>query len=70
MVDREVKAHRLVDHPNVMPLIDYEIVRKGENTEARMLFPFYQVSDLEMRYLLFDAVLCIFCENTSASGRP
>eukprot|EP00112_Aurelia_sp_Birch-Aquarium-sp1_P018967 Seg4602.1 transcript_id=Seg4602.1/GoldUCD/mRNA.D3Y31 product="Serine/threonine-protein kinase 16" protein_id=Seg4602.1/GoldUCD/D3Y31 len=42
MVDREVKAHRLVDHPNVMPLIDYEVVKKGENTEARMLFPFYQ----------------------------
>ena len=46
MVDREVKAHRLVDHPNVMPLIDYEIVKKGENTEARLLFPFYQVSNL------------------------
>ena len=43
MVDREVKAHRLVDHPHVMPLIDYEVVAKGENREARLLFPFYQV---------------------------
>eukprot|EP00795_Rhopilema_esculentum_P000061 gene61-9670_t len=42
MVDREVTAHRLFDHPNIMPLIDYEIVVKGENREARMLFPFYQ----------------------------
>ena len=43
MVEREVKAHRLVDHPNVMSLVDHEIVVKGENREARMLFPYYKV---------------------------
>lgn len=43
MVEREVKAHRLVDHPNIMPLVDHETVTKGENREARMLFPFFQV---------------------------
>ena len=43
MVEREVKAHRLVDHPNVMPLVDHEVVVKGENREARMLFPYYKV---------------------------
>ena len=43
MVEREIKAHRLVDHPNIMPLVDYEVVVKGENKEARLLFPFYQV---------------------------
>lgn len=42
MVEREVKAHRLVDHPNIMPLVDHETVTKGENREARMLFPFFQ----------------------------
>ena len=48
MVEREVKAHRLVDHSNVMPLIDYEVVVKGENKEARMIFPFYEVYFLHL----------------------
>ena len=43
MVEREVKAHRLVDHPNIMPLVDYEVVVKGENKEARLLFPYFKV---------------------------
>lgn len=43
MVEREVKAHRLANHPNIMPLVDYEVVVKGDNREARLLFPYYQV---------------------------
>ena len=43
MVDREVKAHRQVDHPNVMPLEDFEIVSKGKDREARLLFPYCKV---------------------------
>ena len=46
MVSREVKAHRLVSHPNVMPLVDYEIVAKGDDKEALLLFPYYPVSVL------------------------
>jgi len=47
MVEREVKAHRLVDHPNVMPLVDHEVVVKGENREARMLFPYYKYGSVQ-----------------------
>ena len=43
MIEREVKAHSSVNHPNVMPLIDHEVVVKGENKEARLLFPYHKV---------------------------
>eukprot|EP00794_Sanderia_malayensis_P006786 gene6786-7552_t len=42
MVTREVNAHNMLSHPNVMPLVDYEVVSKGDDKEARLLFPYYK----------------------------
>jgi len=47
MIEREVKAHSSVNHPNVMPLIDHEVVVKGENKEARLLFPYHKLGTVQ-----------------------
>ena len=44
MVTREIKAHKAIDNPFVMPLIDCEIVTKRDMKEARMLFPYHKVN--------------------------
>lgn len=41
--EREVQAHRAVDHPNVLLLHDYDVVTKGTYKEARMLVAYYKV---------------------------
>ena len=41
--EREVQAHRAVDHPNVLLLHDYDVVSKGTYKEARMLVAYYKV---------------------------
>ncbi|XP_074621000.1 serine/threonine-protein kinase 16-like [Acropora palmata] len=40
--EREVQAHRAVDHPNVLLLHDYDVVTKGTYKEARMLVAYYK----------------------------
>ena len=48
MVQREVSAHRTILHENVMKLIDYEIVEKGENREGRLLFPYHSLGSVQV----------------------
>ena len=40
----EIAAHRIVDHPNVMPLVAHAVKEKGCTTEreALLVFPFYR----------------------------
>lgn len=45
MVTREIKAHKAIDNPYVMPLIDCETVTKRNMREARMLFPYHKVNN-------------------------
>lgn len=40
---REVNAHNSVNHPNVLQLIESEILRQKGDKEGRMLFPYYKV---------------------------
>ncbi|XP_048589116.1 probable serine/threonine-protein kinase DDB_G0291350 isoform X2 [Nematostella vectensis] len=40
--EREVEAHRSIDHPNVMAMHDVEIVSKKNYKEARMLLDYYK----------------------------
>eukprot|EP00794_Sanderia_malayensis_P006780 gene6780-7545_t len=47
MVTREVNAHNMLSHPNVMPLVDYEVVSKGDDKEARLLFPYYKNGSIQ-----------------------
>ena len=48
MLEREVKAHRMFTHPNIMPLIDHEVVRlTAENKEGRLLFPYYRLGSVQ-----------------------
>lgn len=47
MVRREVKSHRMINHPNVMPLIAYEIIEKSNSREARLLFPYHKLGNLQ-----------------------
>lgn len=41
--EREVDAHRAVDHPSVLALHDVDVVTKGTYKEARMLVTYYKV---------------------------
>lgn len=47
MVHREVSAHRMIEHPNVMPLVAYEIIEKGSSKEGRLLFPYHKLGSLQ-----------------------
>eukprot|EP00794_Sanderia_malayensis_P006779 gene6779-7542_t len=47
MVTREVNAHNMLSHPNVMSLVDYEVVSKGDDKEARLLFPYYKNGSIQ-----------------------
>lgn len=40
--EREVEAHRAVDHPSVLSLHDVDVVAKGTYKEARMLVTYYK----------------------------
>lgn len=42
--EREVEAHRAVDHPSVLALHDVDVVTKGTYKEARMLVTYYKVN--------------------------
>lgn len=47
MVNREVNAHETIKHNNVMPLVNYEIVEKGDNKEGRLLFPYHKLGSVQ-----------------------
>lgn len=52
--EREVEAHRAVDHPSILALHDVDVVTKGTYKEARMLVTYYKdgtVQDLIERTL-------------------
>jgi serine/threonine kinase 16 len=58
-LDGEVRAHGLVSHANVLPLVDSEVVQlQNGDSRAYLLFPFYRNGTLE------DEI-----ESTLASGR-
>ncbi|CAH3149019.1 unnamed protein product [Porites evermanni] len=40
--EREIEAHRAVDHPSVLALHDVDVVSKGTFKEARMLVTYYK----------------------------
>ena len=42
--DREVEAHRAVEHPSVLALHDVDVVTKGTYKEGRMLVTYYKVN--------------------------
>ena len=50
MVTREIKAHKAIDNPYVMPLIDYQTVTKRNMKEARMLFPYHKVRSFFLNF--------------------
>ena len=49
MIQRETKWHKTLQHKYIMTLIDHEVVDEKDKKEARLLFPYHQVT----RMLLF-----------------
>jgi len=75
-VKREVHAHRAIpEHPNVLKLVDFCVSKKGADSEARLLFPYYKTGTVQdllesgSGHLTEQKILKIFkglCEGTLA----
>lgn len=49
--EREVEAHRAVNHPSILALHDVDVVTKGTYKEARMLVTYYKVRVFQLARL-------------------
>lgn len=47
MVNREIKMHQTILHPNVMPLVGHEIIEKNSGREGRLLFPYHKLGSVQ-----------------------
>ena len=59
MIQRETKWHKTLQHKYIMTLIDHEVVDEKDKKEARLLFPYHQVTRMLLFFFFFPFFLTI-----------